>query len=106
MCCVVLQGSGAALSLQLGKKTKKFVMLFGVITDVQAMDYGVQAFAPYANVNFEQQLQRLHEHELPKVPTMPEASMDYLVTIMEESMRVRTAMDTTKATSSQRYNKA
>ena len=64
----MLQGSVAVLPLLLDQKPKKFVMLFGTVRDAQVKEYGAQAFTPNADAKFEQLLQQLHGHELPKVP--------------------------------------
>jgi len=86
--------------LQLDEKHKKFYQIFDHVTDVQASEYGGQAFAPNKDVEFEALPDKPHEHPLPDVSKAPER--DFLKEDMEA--RQRTAQAEQKH--SERYDKA
>jgi len=86
--------------LVLDEKHKKFVAIFGQVTDAQATEYGGQAFAPDKEVDFEALPQKHEEPELPDVNKPPERN--FLQEDAEE--RRRTAHHEEKH--SEKYDKA
>ncbi|CAD7696603.1 unnamed protein product [Ostreobium quekettii] len=94
-----LQGASAE-PLVLDEKHKKFVAIFGQVTDAQATEYGGQAFAPDKDVAFEALPEKHEEPELPDVNVQPER--DFLKEDAEE--RRRTAQPEEKH--SEKYDKA
>eukprot|EP00803_Ostreobium_quekettii_P007859 evm.model.scf_35.15 EVM.evm.TU.scf_35.15 scf_35:132475-133660(-) len=96
-----LPSKGASAEpLVLDEKHKKFVAIFGQVTDAQATEYGGQAFAPDKDVAFEALPEKHEEPELPDVNVQPER--DFLKEDAEE--RRRTAQPEEKH--SEKYDKA
>ena len=100
MCWVSALQGAPTQPLQLDEKHKKFYQIFDHVTDVQASEYGGQAFAPNKDVEFEALPDKPHEHPLPEVSKAPER--DFLKEDMEA--RQRTAQAEQKH--SERYDKA